>query len=92
MAGGRESGPPHRTGTDPVAFVVSLNLRRRHLTDGQKAALALEISNYTHGGVRRGVQVAPGDLNLPRHDLAPHFTHKLRPPLWSALPNGQFSA
>lgn len=31
------------TGDDPTAFVVSLNIHRRHLTTGQKALLALEV-------------------------------------------------
>ena len=31
------------TGTDPVAFVMDLNLSRRHLTAGQKAMLAVEL-------------------------------------------------
>jgi predicted RNA methylase len=31
------------TGTDPIRFSVSLNLKRRHLTAGQRAFLALEI-------------------------------------------------
>lgn len=31
------------TGDDPVGFAVSLNLKRRHLTTGQKAFVALEV-------------------------------------------------
>ena len=30
-------------GDDPISFVISLNLKRRHLTAGQKAMLALEV-------------------------------------------------
>ena len=30
-------------GQDPISFVVSLNLNRRHLTSGQRAVLALDI-------------------------------------------------
>lgn len=50
----------HRTGTqvstrtyegsDPVGFVVSLNLKRRHLTTGQKAMLALEVEELISPG------------------------------------------
>ena len=30
-------------GADPIAFSLSLNLKRRHLTAGQKAFTALEV-------------------------------------------------
>jgi hypothetical protein len=40
------------TGTDPVAFVVSANVHRRHLNESQRAAVAAELATFTHGGDR----------------------------------------
>jgi hypothetical protein len=40
-------------GDDPVGFVVSANLLRRHLTPGQCSALAVELASRKHGGDRR---------------------------------------
>ncbi len=48
-------------GDDPLAFVLSLNLVRRHLTESQKAMAAARVANMNHGGDRRSDQVA----NLP---------------------------
>ena len=39
-------------GADPIAFVVSANLRRRHLKDSQRALIAARIANMPHGGNR----------------------------------------
>ena len=36
-------------GHDPVAFVVRLNLRRRHLSETQRAWVAAKITNLSHG-------------------------------------------
>ena len=36
-------------GDDPVAFVVSLNLKRRHLTESQRAMIAAELANMQKG-------------------------------------------
>lgn len=33
------------TGTDPLAFVVSMNLKRRHLNESQRAMIAAKIAN-----------------------------------------------
>jgi hypothetical protein len=54
---------PLRTfdGVDPVAFVISLNLKRRHLSESQRAMVAAKLANLTHGGNRKHDQVA----NLP---------------------------
>jgi DNA-binding CsgD family transcriptional regulator len=46
---------------DLHAFVVSLNLRRRHLSESQRAVVAAKLATLSHGGDRRSDQAA----NLP---------------------------
>ncbi|GAB5513726.1 ParB/RepB/Spo0J family partition protein [Rhodopirellula baltica] len=46
---------------DPIAYVLSTNLHRRHLTAGQRALVATNAVSISHGGKRRGFQ----DANLP---------------------------
>jgi hypothetical protein len=53
------------TGADPIGFAVSLNMKRRHLTTGQKAAVAADLEKvYAAEGLRRmaagGAASAPG--------------------------------
>ena len=48
-------------GDDPLSFVISSNLHRRHLTESQRAAVAAKLVTTTHGGYRHGTQEA----NLP---------------------------
>ena len=43
---------PLPAGTDPVAFVVSANIHRRHLNESQRAAVAAQLATFTHGGDR----------------------------------------
>lgn len=61
--------PDTRTyvGDDPVAFVVSLNIHRRHLTTGQKAMLALDVlAMYeAEAKVGRPSKPKPPDLFAP---------------------------
>jgi len=55
------SGDPGVTeyeGDDPLSYVLSLNLHRRHLTASQRAALATEIANLDLGGDRKSDQTA----------------------------------
>ena len=40
-------------GDDPLGFVISANLRRRHLNESQRAYIASKIANMAHGGDRK---------------------------------------
>lgn len=54
------------TDAEALAYVLSTNLHRRHLTESQRAAVAAKLANLTHGGDRKSDQAA----NLP-DDRAP---------------------
>lgn len=45
---------------EALAYVLSTNLHRRHLSEGQRAAVAAKLANMPHGGVRGGQEA-----NLP---------------------------
>lgn len=57
-------------GNDPQGFVVSMNLARRHLDEGQRAMVAARLANVPHGGLREGnpkheIQAANLPLDVP---------------------------
>lgn len=55
---------------DPLAFVLSLNLHRRHLTESQRAMVAAKLESYRHGGSRRGDGATDQEANLPVESIA----------------------
>lgn len=48
-------------GSDPVSFVVSKNTDRRHLSTGQKAAIASKIANMPFGGNQFDIDYTTAD-------------------------------
>jgi hypothetical protein len=57
-------------GADPLAFVISLNLARRHLSESQRAIVAAKIATMRHGGDRRPQQDANLHLAVSRASAA----------------------
>lgn len=53
-------------GDDPLGFVLSLNLRRRHLTESQRAMVAAKIVDWERGMN----QSTSGSANLPTREAA----------------------
>jgi len=53
--GCREAGVEPRfeqyTGDDPLAYVISMNIKRRHLDKGQCAMIAADLEGFHHGGI-----------------------------------------
>jgi hypothetical protein len=45
---------------DPVAYVVSLNLHRRHLTEAQRCSIAAELTNMKQGDNRYSIDPPDG--------------------------------
>lgn len=67
------AGVPIRTqqyrGDDPIGFSVALNLKRRHLTTGQKAFVALQVEPLYAAEAKRR-QGARTDLKAPENLVA----------------------
>ena len=57
-------------GNDPLGYVLSLNLHRRHLTPSQQAALAAEIANLSRGGDRKSDQTAKLRFDITQSEAA----------------------
>lgn len=54
-------------GSDPIGFVLSLNLKRRHLTTGQRAMLALQVESLiaVEAKSRQGTRTDLKGANIP---------------------------
>ena len=65
------------TGNDPVKFVTSKNLHRRHLSTSQRAMIASELENMGHGGDRKS-KVANLRLDISRSDVAKQLNVSMR--------------
>ena len=55
-------------GTNPIGFVASLNINRRHLSESQRAMAAASLEGMQHGGNRKAQQDA--NLHLDRNQAA----------------------
>jgi ParB-like chromosome segregation protein Spo0J len=59
-------------GTDPIAFVISKNLHRRHLTSSQRAVIAndmatMPLGTNQHASIEAPSQSAAGACDIPPH-------------------------
>ena len=57
------------TGTDPIAFVIASNMTRRHMTVGERAAVATKLGALRHGGDRKSTsknQVGSSPLSVTK--------------------------
>ncbi len=57
-------------GNNPVGYIVSANLRRRHLNESQRALVAAKLARLSHGGDRRSDQAASLPLEIPKQAVA----------------------
>lgn len=62
------------TGHDAVSFVVSENLRRRHLTETQRSMVAAKLANLPRGGDRRTADQTANLQFEPANDPAPQVS------------------
>lgn len=49
---------------DPIAYVLSANLHRRHLGETEREAIAAKIANLERGGDRKSEQIKPQNCGL----------------------------
>lgn len=88
------------TGTDPLAFVISENMRRRHLTEAQRASVAARLAKLPKGSNQHASIEAPSQaqaaelLNVSRASVqrAAEVQQHGTPGLAAALAAGTVSA
>jgi hypothetical protein len=56
--------------SDPYEYMIGQNLRRRHLTQSQLAAVAEALANLKHGGDRKQIKSSRGLLEISRDRAA----------------------
>src|SRR5260221_10361960 len=69
MAAGVEPAFTAYTSDDPISYVISLNLRRRHLDESQRALVAARLEQLKHGGDRKS-EDQDANWHLDREDAA----------------------
>lgn len=85
------------TGTDPIGFVLSINLHRRHLNTSQRAMVAVKLANLTAGANQHSegtsIEVASKLLNVGRASVerARQVLAKGDPSLIEEVEQGQTS-
>jgi site-specific DNA-methyltransferase (adenine-specific) len=60
-------------GDSPVAFIIGVNLHRRHLDQGQKIALGIEIEPHFADEARKRMQVRKGNQPGASVEIVPHL-------------------
>lgn len=85
VAAGAECPFRQYEGTDPLGFVLSHNLHRRHLNEAQRAMVAAKLANLANGTNQYGQKVA-GVLTPPTSSGAPLPEEQI---VTSALSAGQ---
>src|SRR6516162_2438219 len=84
-------------GTDPIGFVLSINLHRRHLNTSQRAMVAAKLANLTAGDNQHSegtsIEVASKLLNVGRASIerARQVLKKGDPSLIEEVETGQTS-
>lgn len=69
----REFGSDPKDGADPVAFVLSVNLYRRHMTDSQRASVAGKLANMSREDTLKSYRRAnlPDTENIEENPVSP---------------------